>query len=188
MGYHRSTHDTCASAPITSPAGSVRNARNSWLGGIQGFCGAFLRSGGLACWCHRPTGRTSAVIPNVPPSDPAASGADRAAPRKPPALLLCRLRGDERASRLLDRELLRRQRRRLFTELRPGCEASETCTQSRLKRRIHARTAHPWTTAPLDRGGVAPSPRTAGLGYHGRALRTLLFRRLRWLADRARRT
>ncbi len=98
-----------------------------------------------------------------------------------------RLRRDERVGRLFDGELLRQQRRRMFSELRACCAGKDR--QARGQSGVgppDVRTAHdPWTTASIRRGGLASSARLAGLGYHGRASGALLLRRLRRLADRA---
>src|SRR5437016_11511221 len=78
-----------------------------------------------------------ALVTDVPSAKSTARWTDYAAPREPSAFLLGRLRRYEWAGQLLDRELLRQQRCRMFTELRAGSagEGRQTCGQSRLESR-----------------------------------------------------
>jgi len=127
----------------------------------------------LACraWSGRPvgrrhwrSGRSSAVFVDVSSPEPAARRAHHAATRQPPTLLLGRLCGDEWTGRLLDRELLPRERCRML-RTSPGDEADQTHGEGRLAAPCHDRITHdPWTAAPIRRGGLATSARVAGLG------------------------
>ena len=90
------------------------------------------RTAGRCYW--RSCGPCS-LVTDVSSSKSTALWTDHAAPREPSAHLLGRLRRDEWAGRLFDRELLRQQRRRMFTELRADStrEGCKTCGQSRVE-------------------------------------------------------